>query len=69
MKTNRDGLIVIPFGKYKDTPLKYLKTKYMDWLLAQDWFCEKFADLKEEVIKELKTRSDWNNMEDEEYEN
>lgn len=59
MKKNDIGQIIIPFGKFKYTPIEDLKTKYLDWLLAQDWFCEKFKELKDVIIEELKQRPDW----------
>ncbi len=48
-----------PFGQYKgiliaDCPISYLK-----WLLNQDWFCNKFKDLKELTEKEIKYRDDF----------
>jgi hypothetical protein len=37
---------IIHFGKYKGQPVEVLQedAKYRDWLMAQDWFREKFAD-------------------------
>jgi hypothetical protein len=42
---NMDTNSTIPFGKYKGQPIEILQndSKYTDWLLAQDWFREKFA--------------------------
>ncbi len=62
MKTNSDGEPIIPFGKHNGKSIKDLPTKYLDWIIGQDWFCEKFKDLKDEVIKELKSRPEWDNQ-------
>lgn len=39
-----DSLWIIPFGKYKSFPIEEVPDSYLDWLLEQDWFLEKFAD-------------------------
>lgn len=36
---------VIPFGKYRGTPLGDLPNSYVEWLLDQDWFKEKNATM------------------------
>lgn len=46
----------ITFGKYKGFSVKELTSTlkgkdYCRWLLKQDWFCEKFTDLIEEMEK------------------
>ena len=62
MKLNEDGLVIMPFGKHKDKPIKDLPTHYLDWIIGEDWFCQKFEDLKTLIIEELKQRPDWQNM-------
>jgi len=53
----------IPFGKYKD---KYASDiddiHYLDWLIGQDWFCEKFKKIKDDLVKHLKNRPEWINL-------
>jgi len=43
---------LIPFGKYKDKPIEILSKdkKYVEWLLAQDWFRNKYQSLYTVVI-------------------
>ncbi len=38
---------IVPFGKYKGQPVEVLAAdrKYSEWLLAQEWFREKFMEL------------------------
>ena len=62
MKLNEDGLVIMPFGKHKDKPIKDLPTHYLDWIIGEDWFCDKFKDLKDYIIEVLKQRPDWQNM-------
>jgi hypothetical protein len=44
--TDESGRI-IPFGKYKGQPFEILREDvgYRDWLMAQDWFRERHAQL------------------------
>ena len=53
---------VIPFGKHKGNYASDIDVEYLDWLIGQDWFVEKFADLEEEVAKHLQSRPEWQNM-------
>lgn len=41
----------IPFGKYKDQPIKVLTNDlaYAEWILEQDWFAQKHPDLHEAI--------------------
>jgi uncharacterized protein (DUF3820 family) len=52
-------VVTIPFGAYKGLPIDELSTKYLDWLIGQDWFCEKFVDIKLAIEVELNSRPDW----------
>lgn len=47
---------LIPFGKYKDQPIEILikDPEYRQWLLAQNWFTQKFPDLKLIIINNFK---------------
>lgn len=53
---------VIPFGKYKGNYASDIPVEYLDWLIGQDWFVDKFAELCEEVTLHLKNRPDWQSM-------
>lgn len=46
------GHSVVPFGKYRDRPVAELAAdrQYCDWLAAQPWFRERYADLYQVVI-------------------
>lgn len=50
----------MPFGKHKYENIQCVPTKYLDWLLGQDWLKQK---LKEQILIELKQRPEWVNME------
>jgi uncharacterized protein (DUF3820 family) len=53
---------VIPFGKHKGKHASEIEVEYLDWLLGQDWFIDKFTKISEEVLQHLKTRQDWKNL-------
>ncbi len=38
---------IVPFGKYKDQPIEMLigDTQYLNWILAQSWFAEKYQPI------------------------
>jgi hypothetical protein len=42
-----DSPKIVPFGKYKGQPLEALAQdrSYLDWLTAQDWFRERYANI------------------------
>lgn len=49
--------IIMPFGKYKGKPLSDIPRNYLeDYLLGQEWFHNKFPDLKEQVKEQLTRR-------------
>lgn len=46
-------MAVIPFGKHRGTPVDVLKEtdpRYLDWLTAQEWFREKYANVYQIII-------------------
>ncbi len=51
-----ESLWIIPFGKHKGKPIEDVDRGYLEWLLEQDWFLEKFGKGKEAIEKELKFR-------------
>ena len=48
--------MIIPFGKYADWELEIVPNSYLDWLLGQDWFIDKYHHLVDEIEDELETR-------------
>jgi uncharacterized protein (DUF3820 family) len=42
----------MPFGKYKNQPVQALRQdrRYADWLMAQDWFREKYPKLVQIIV-------------------
>jgi len=52
----------MPFGKHKGEKICDCPLKYLDWLIGEDWFCEKFTDLKEEIEEFLRGEYDWQGM-------
>jgi hypothetical protein len=53
-------LNIIPFGKYKDQPVDVLKSdkQYLDWLMTQDWFKDRYPQLNTVIINNFKEPSD-----------
>lgn len=47
---------IIPFGKHKGKPIEFLATdkQYLDWLLAQSWFREKYLNIYNIVINNFR---------------
>ena len=45
--------VFIPFGKYKGEALEDIPCTYLDWLVGEEWFEEKFPDLFEDVCEYL----------------
>lgn len=58
MKTFSDSKL--PFGKYKGILLRFVNSNYLNWLLEQDWFLDKYDDLAVQVEAELAWRDKWN---------
>ena len=56
MSDLREGVMRMPFGKYKDVDLCFVNSGYLKWLIDQDWFVDKDSDLVLEVERELKLR-------------
>lgn len=49
----------IPFGKYKGQPLSVLQNdkQYLDWVMAQEWFIEKYQSLHTIIINNFGEQS------------
>jgi len=49
----------IPFGKYKGQLICDCPKDYLEFLIDQDWFRNKFKDLADLVKQELEYRKVW----------
>lgn len=51
---------IIPFGKYKGQPVEVLQNdpQYYDWLMAQDWFQQKFKNIYTVVVNNFSEPSE-----------
>jgi hypothetical protein len=51
---------IVPFGKYKDKAIEVLQSDrhYLDWLLAQSWFKDRYSDLFTIVINNFQEPTD-----------
>jgi len=54
-----ESVWILPFGKYQGYGIEDAPDKYLEWLLEQDWFCEKFADKVALIEKELSYRDEF----------
>jgi hypothetical protein len=50
--SNEQNSNIVPFGKYKGQSIETILADpgYKDWLLAQDWFRDRFANLYQVII-------------------
>jgi hypothetical protein len=50
--TENKSTAVVPFGKYKGQPIETLRADagYVDWLMAQDWFRERYQPIYQIVV-------------------
>jgi uncharacterized protein (DUF3820 family) len=56
------SLWILPFGKYSGQPIEDIEdVNYLEWLLEQDWFVNKFGDGVVAIEKELKFRETFGN--------
>jgi len=49
---------IIPFGKHKGNYASSIDVCYLNWLVGEKWFCEKFAELKLQIEEHLKNRQE-----------
>jgi uncharacterized protein (DUF3820 family) len=50
---------IMPFGKYKGQPLPECDTRYLDWIIAQDWMQgSQWHELRSAIINDLQRRID-----------
>lgn len=51
---------IVPFGKYKDQPIEVLAADrpYLDWMLAQSWFKDRYPELFTIVINNFQEPAD-----------
>lgn len=47
---------LVPFGKYKGQPVEQLRNdpNYVEWLLAQPWFAQRFGGIKTLIVNNFK---------------
>lgn len=51
-----ESLFILPFGKYKNVPIEDVPISYLNYLLEQDWFCDKFSNKVSLIQKEISFR-------------
>jgi len=55
-----DEDVYLPFGRFSSgaerKPVHLISSRYLAWLLDQDWFEKKYEDLYEEVTWEMDQR-------------
>lgn len=51
------SVVVMPIGKYKGQPVEILRedASYKEWLLAQNWFKDKFGDIHTLILNNFQT--------------
>jgi len=51
---------IVPFGKYKGQPVEVLAQDkgYVEWMLAQDWFRERYASFHTLIVNNFSTDSE-----------
>lgn len=54
-----DNNQIIPFGKYKGKPISILQNdkEYLEWVMSQGWFIEKFQSLHTIIINNFETQN------------
>lgn len=50
------GEMRMPFGEHKGEQIMDIERSYLNWLLEQEWFEEKFSELHEHVKEHLVRR-------------
>lgn len=53
--------VTLNFGKHKGKSLEDIPVEYLDWLIGQDWLK---SDIKELITKHLKSRPEWQALDD-----
>ena len=51
--------MIIPFGKFRDLNIEEVPSRYLLWLVDQDWFNDEHVELSNAVVKELEWREKW----------
>ena len=59
-----ESLGTIPFGKFKGKDIEDIETTYLEWVKGEDWFKKRFADLHDNILKELKYRTQFGGPEE-----
>lgn len=45
-------LVTMPFGKHRGKPMEDVPSKYLDWIIGEDWI-EKWPDVKEYIMTNI----------------
>jgi len=55
-----DQIEIIPFGKYKGQPIEVLQSdkQYMEWIMTQDWFVQKYPSIRTLIVNNFNTPTD-----------
>ena len=48
--------MILSFGKHVNEDIREIPSDYLQWLMEQDWFEEKFDNIRQRVEEELKIR-------------
>jgi uncharacterized protein (DUF3820 family) len=51
-----DSLFTMPFGKFKGQDIEDIETDYLEWIVGEQWFKEKFKDGRKAIEQELEYR-------------
>ena len=51
-----ESLGQIPFGKFKNQDIEDIPDSYLEWIIGEDWFKEKFKNIHTIIKKELEYR-------------
>ena len=58
-----ESLWIFPFGKFKGKPIEDIPKSYLEYMLEQNWFCDKFSNKIEIVQKQIKFLENFPNEE------
>lgn len=56
IKMTKQKDIRFPFGKYDGVLIADVPNSYLNWILEQDWFFQKYDEVKYQVVIEMEYR-------------
>ena len=59
MKNKPFHAMLMSFGKHRGKSIEDIPSDYLEWLMEQDWFIEKYEPIAQMVERELAYRSTW----------